>query len=223
MNRNRLSGDCGLAGRLSENRPRHAAQRLALTARRPTDSCRCSDRWDFALRFLGAAIDLGGHALRPCFREELVIWIVGAIPFFVPVGTVFSTGRSIMRQKENPARRRLIRAPRTSLMGACGDRDGDEGGCRWPIPRTCRKQRTGLWTPPKPDVALAAMEGHGQGYVRQPRKPCGQRRGSGFSTRRILAETGWLRVLGCRSACRNHIHRIVGSTGPNRTAAPAAT
>ena len=73
-----------------------------------------SDR-DFALEFLAALADRGGHLSR--FAEEIVIWM--SEPYrFIRLSDAFTTGSSIMPQKRNPDAAELVRAKTGRLIGA---------------------------------------------------------------------------------------------------------
>lgn len=72
-----------------------------------------SDR-DFALEFLGCAMQTGLHLSR--LAEEMVIW--ASQPFgFVALPDAWSTGSSIMPQKRNPDAAELVRGHSGRLLG----------------------------------------------------------------------------------------------------------
>ena len=73
-----------------------------------------SDR-DFALDFASAASICATHLSR--FAEELVIWSTEQFGF-VSISESFSTGSSIMPQKQNPDAAELIRAKAAPISGA---------------------------------------------------------------------------------------------------------
>jgi argininosuccinate lyase len=76
-----------------------------------------------------------------------VIWSSAQFRF-VALSDRFSTGSSIMPQKKNPDAAELIRAKIGRIFGANVALMTVMKGCRWPIPRTCRKTRNRSSTPP---------------------------------------------------------------------------
>ena len=73
-----------------------------------------SDR-DFALEFLGAGSILAMHLSR--LAEELVLWCAQGFRF-VALSDAFTTGSSIMPQKQNPDAAELIRAKSGRVIGS---------------------------------------------------------------------------------------------------------